>query len=739
MLDARILKNPHSPLPTSDSRHSEFMLVAGYSGIGKSVLVQEIYKPIIQKRGYFISGKFNQFQRDIPYSAVVNAFVGLVRQLLTETEVSLQQCREKILAALGNNTQVIIDVIPEVELIVGKQPPVPELRGTESQNRFNRVFQNFIRVFCEKEHPLVIFLDDLQWVDSATLKLIELMITDSETKYLFLIGAYRNSEVNQTHPLMMTLEKLKQEGITINQITLAPLKLEPINQLIAETLHTDTASVKPLAKLVLRKTLGNPFFVNEFLRTLQAENLLVFNLEQYIWKWDIAQIEAKGITDNVVELMINKVKKLPNSTQENLCLAACIGANFDLKSLSIICKKASKNIYNELVTAIQSGLIIPISELDEQLLIQDYKFLHDRVQQAAYALIDENQKQVIHLQIGRNLLQKATSETLTEKLFEIIDHLNFSINSVTDQEERLEIAKLNFLAGKKSKTATAYNAALKYLIIGIEFLATQSWEYQYDLTLAMHEEIVEVSYLCGDFDATERWTTVVQQRAKNILDQVKIYEIKIQTCAAQARQIEAIDTGLQLLELLGVNLPKSPRQLDIHQRLEETKAYFREKNIEKLSNLPLMTDSKKNAAMRILSSIAASAYIAIPGLFPMIVCEQVNLSLKYGNSLFSGFGYALYGIVLNRVVNDSELAYQLGQLALNIVEKFSAKELECKTTFQVAGLALIHGRYQVKEILLLFQKTYQSGIENGDFEYASYAALQICQISFFCGQELTDL
>jgi predicted ATPase/signal transduction histidine kinase/DNA-binding NarL/FixJ family response regulator/tRNA A-37 threonylcarbamoyl transferase component Bud32 len=731
--------NPHSPLPTSYFRHSEFMLVAGYSGIGKSVLVQEIYKPIIQKRGYFISGKFNQFQRDIPYSAVVNAFVGLVRQLLTETEVSLQQWREKILAALGNNTQVIVDVIPEVELIVGKQPLVPELRGTESQNRFNRVFQNFIRVFCEKEHPLVIFLDDLQWVDSATLKLIELMITDSETKYLFLIGAYRDSEVNQTHPLIMMLEKLTQEGITINQIKLAPLKLEPINQLIAETLQTDTVLVKTLAKLVLRKTLGNPFFVNEFLRILHADNLLVFNLNNHKWKWNIAQIEAKGITDNVVELMIDKVKKLPESTQEILCLAACIGANFDLDTLSIICEKEAITIYRDLVIAVQSGLIIPISELNEQLLIQEYKFLHDRVQQAAYALIDYNQKQVLHLQIGRNLFQKTTSETLTENLFEIVDHLNYSIKSVTDQEERLKIARLNLIAGKKAKAATAYSAALKYLITGIEFLATHSWEFEYDLSLALHEEIVEVSYLCGDFDAMERWITVFLEHTTNILDQVKVYEIKIQTRAAQTRQIEAIEIGLQVLELLGVNLPKSPSQLNIHQQLEKTKAFFQEKNIEDLSNLPLMTNAKNIAAMRILSSIAASAYIAIPGLFPLIVCEQVNLSLKYGNSLFSGFGYALYGIVLNRVVNDTELAYNLGQLALNIVEKFSAKELECKTTFQVAGLALIHGRYQVKEILLLFQKTYESGIENGDFEYASYAALQICQISFFCGRELTDL
>jgi predicted ATPase len=272
------------------------MLVAGYSGIGKSALVAEVHKPITEKRGYFISGKFDQFQRNIPYSAVVSAFKQLVRQLLTECEVELNQWREKLLTAFGPNGQVIIDVIPEVELIVGKQPAVPELGPNESQNRFNLVFQNFIRAFCTKEHPLVIFLDDLQWADSATLKLMELMMTDANTTNkssslssplaggteggLFLIGAYRDNEVSPTHPLMMTVDGLRNVGVTVNFITLAPLALEPICQLIADTLHSDTSSVKPLAELVVRKTEGNPFFVNEFLKTLYAENLLSFNFPQ---------------------------------------------------------------------------------------------------------------------------------------------------------------------------------------------------------------------------------------------------------------------------------------------------------------------------------------------------------------------------------------------------------------------------------------------------------------------------
>ncbi|MBD0300762.1 MAG: AAA family ATPase, partial [Tolypothrix sp. T3-bin4] len=373
---------------------TEMILVSGYSGIGKSSLVAEIHKPNTRLRGYFTSGKFDQFQRNVPYSAIVNAFKGLVQQLLTESEANFRQWRDKLLAAFGANGQVIIDVIPEVELIVGKQPALPELGPSESQTRLNLVFGKFIRAFCTKEHPLVVFLDDLQWTDSATLKLIELMMSDTDMQYLFVIGAYRDNEVSSTHPLMITLDGLRNLGATITSITLRPLEVEHISQLIADTLHCNTDKSHPLAKLVMSKTGGNPFFVNQFLKSLHAENLIKFDFERHGWQWNIAQIEARNITDNVVELMIGKLKKLPQFTQQVLCLASCIGIYFKLNTLSIIWEKTEEVIFADLVTVIQAGFILPISDLDPNLLIQNYKFLHDRVQQAAYALIDEEQKQV---------------------------------------------------------------------------------------------------------------------------------------------------------------------------------------------------------------------------------------------------------------------------------------------------------------------------------------------------------
>ncbi|WP_341530501.1 serine/threonine-protein kinase PknK [Nostoc sp. UHCC 0302] len=642
----------------------EMMLVSGYAGIGKSALVQEIYKPITQKRGYFISGKFDQFGRNIPYSAIADALQKLMQQLLGEPDDQLQQWRSRLLTALGSNGQIIIDVIPEVELIIGKQIPVLDVGATEAQNRFNRVFRQFIRVFGSQEHPLVIFLDDLQWVDSATLNLVKLIMTDAQTQYLFLIGAYRDNEVNTSHSLTMVLEELKKEGATINQITLAPLGLNAIAQLIADTLHSDIGTINPLAELVLRKTGGNPFFVNEFLKTLYAENLLSFNLEHFSWQWNITHIESKNITDNVVELMLGKLKKLPPKTQQVLQFAACIGADFDLSTLSIICESSPVQLFAELVIAAQFGLIVPTSELDEELLVQDYKFLHDRVQQAAYALIDRSHKQVVHLQIGRNLLDNTLPERLSEQIFEIVDHFNHGIELITLQSKRDEIARLNLMAGQKAKAATAYEAAFKYFNVGLQLLNVESWQSAYDLTLALYSQAAEAAYLSGHFDEMERFVEEVLNHAKTVLDKVKAYDSQIQACLSQGNPKEALRIGLEVLKLLGIILVETPSQLDMQTGLEETASLLAGQEIEDLIDLPQMTDSVPLAAIYILASIVGAAFMVLPALMVLIVCKMVNLSVKNGNATWSPLSYAAYGLTLCGVVQNTGLGYRFGKLAI---------------------------------------------------------------------------
>ncbi|MEK8016989.1 MAG: AAA family ATPase [Candidatus Parabeggiatoa sp.] len=742
----RITSVPFSSKETVEksSGQSEMMLVAGYSGIGKSALVQEIYKPLTH--GYFISGKFNQFQRNVPYSGLVKAFSNLMQQLLTESEAQLKQWQTQLLSALGPNGQIIIEIIPELELIIGPQPQVPALGPSEAQNRFNLVFQGFITVFCESSHPLILFLDDLQWADSATLKLIELIMTHEKMRYLFLIGAYRDNEVNPTHPFIITLEQVQKAGLIVNQITLSPLTLEQVTQLIADTVHRETQAVHALAELVTRKTGGNPFFVNQFLKTLYEENLLTFEYpneptvsgfekggekgNRRIWQWDIAQIEALNITDNVVDLMQSKLKKLSEATQRVLRLAACVGNRFDLKILSLINEHSAAETFQELMPAIQEGLVLPLSGLEsltDELLDTDasqflFQFRHDRVQQAAYALIDEAHKKAIHLQIGRLLLANTPKTQRADKIFELVDHLNIGYEQITDDAETLEIAQLNLIAGQKAKSATAYEAALKYLNVGLRHLTETSWQNQYDLTLALYIETMEAEYLSSHFEQSEDLAKIVLHQAKTRLERIKVYEIQIQSYITQNQMTAAIETGLHVLEMLEIKLEQAPPSHD---------------KIEELINLPLMTDTDKLAAMRILMFIMSPAFIANPSLLGPIAFTMVNLSIKQGNSPIAAYAYVFYGLIQCASINI-ESGYRFGQLALKLLEKLNATELKAKV-HELFNAFIRPWKEKPGATQEPLRETIQAGLETGDLEYACYAAIYYCTYPFLMGEALDSV
>ncbi|MEK8021862.1 MAG: AAA family ATPase, partial [Candidatus Parabeggiatoa sp.] len=737
------------------SGFAEIMLVAGYSGIGKSVLVKEIYKSLTEKQGYFIAGKFDQFQRNIPYSAIVNAFKELVQQLLTENEEQLSVWKEKLRKALGPNGQVIIDVIPEFEWIIGQQPKVPGLGPSESQNRFNLVFQNFMRVFCQPEHPLVMFLDDLQWIDSATLKLLKRVITDQDKINLFLIGAYRDNEVEPTHPLMITLDKLRQKAVLINQITLKPLAFEHVNQLIAESLHQELATVGALTDLVMRKTGGNPFFVNQFLHTLYEEKLLTFNtfkvlytskVSQYGWQWNIDQIKALDITDNVVDLMIGKLKKLPESARQVLRLAACVGNRFDLDTLSVIYEKSKAETFQDLMPILMEGFILPASPLEMSgddlqsslLAICHFRFLHDRVQQAAYALIDDAQKKAVHLQIGRLLLQNSSQAELENHLFDIVGHFNQSLALIHHQEERNEIAQLNLTAGQKAKMATAYQPAFDYLQTAIGLLNSDAWQQHYDLSLLVHTSAIETAFLNTDFKQMEIWKEIVLQQAKTLLDKAKVYDIEIQSLLAQNQSVAAVEIALTVLKQLDIHFPDNPTDFDIQPALSKTQSYLSETPIETLYHLPLMTAPDQLIAMQILGKVLPAAYIAVPQLYPLMTAEMVNLSLKYGNTKESTYGYTCYGSLLCNVVGDIERGFQFGKLGFRLVERLYAKEFKAKV-IDVFGFLILPQKEHLKETLKLHLEQYLGGLEVGDILFASYGVFLYFLHSFLVGKELISI
>jgi len=723
----RAANPPQSPLTKGGLRGVELMLIAGYSGIGKSVLVRELYKPITGSRGYFISGKFEQFQRNVPYSAIVDAFRGLMRQLLTEGEAQLNQWRETLLTALGPNGQVIVDVIPHVGLIIGPQPALPVLPPTEALNRFNLVFQNFIQAFSSADRPLVMFLDDLQWADAATLKLMELMLVDAETHHLLVIGAYRDNEVDAAHPLTLALTQWQQRGASIDRITLTPLADRDVTQLIADTLQTDLAAVQSLSQLVMQKTRGNPFFVNEFLRTLHAEHLLNFDRETLSWEWEIRQIERMNITDNVVDLTIAKVQKLSDSTQVALRLAACVGTEFSLDNLAIVCQTSIQEIFQDLNPAVQAGLILPISDLDEQLLIHEYKFGHDRIQQAAYALIDPAERQAVHLQIGRQWLHRWSTEEgaiAPEHLFDVLDHLNLGVEQVTELEERLQIAQLNLQAGQKAKTATAYSASLNYLQAAIDLLPADCWSAQYDITLALYLNAMEVEYLSTHFDEAKALGTVILNHAHSVSDRIAVYELIVQINIAQDEQATAIETGLQALELLGIPLVafEPENQVDVP-------------TLEQLDQQPEMTDPAQLAALRLLIAITPPVHHVKPQLFPQVALTIINLCVTGGLSALAAYAYGIYGLFLCAVTKEIEPAYNSGKVALHLIEKYHAQELKCKV-YMLFGIFVCSCKEHARDTLTPLKEGISSGLEVGDIEYVSYCIMAYCGQILLSGEPL---
>ncbi|MBN3923463.1 ATP-binding sensor histidine kinase [Nostoc sp. NMS4] len=727
---------------------TELMLVAGFSGIGKTAVVNEVHKPIVRQRGYFIKGKYDQFGRNIPLSAFVQAFRDLMGQFLSESNAKLQVWKTKILEAVGDSGQILIDVIPELERIVGAQPPATELSGSAAQNRFNLLMQKFVQVFTSVEHPLVIFLDDLQWADSASPKLLQLLM--EKTRHLLVLGAYRDNEVSPAHPFILTVEEIVKTGARVNTINLQSLSVVDLNQLVSDTLNCELSLAQPLTELVYQKTQGNPFFITQFLKVLHEDKYITFDWEARHWHCDIAEVRALAITDDVVEFMALQLQKLLTETQNMLKLAACIGAQFDLNTLAIVSEKSLEDAAIALWKALQEGLIIPTTEIYKFFTQSDtvsvyhpaanptYRFLHDRVQQAAYSLIPDEQKQATHWAIGQLLLRHTPVEEQDAKIFDIVNQLNAAIDGLTQHQDRDELASLNFKAGCKAKASAAYEPALRYGAIGLSLLSPQSWQSQYQLILSLHELAAEAACLIGEFEQTEELTDRILQQATTILDKVKAYEIKIQAKMVNNQQLAAVEIGLQVLKELAVIIPKSPTGEDIQQVMGATAAQLASINIEDLIHLPLMTDASKLAAMRMLSSMAAPAFLAAPALFPLIVASQVNLSLQFGNSPDSAVGYGTYGLILNGVFQDIESGYRFGDLALQLVDKLNGNEQKSKI-YYIVGFCTKYGKKHVRETLPILQEAYLKGLENGDLEFAGYSGFKQFQHPLYLGDDLATL
>ncbi|MCP4756639.1 MAG: AAA family ATPase [Proteobacteria bacterium] len=756
---------------------TEFVTVCGYAGIGKSFLIYEMQKSIVEQRGYFIRGKFDQYKRYIPYDCLIQAFQELVRQLLTESDPQISQWKSKLQNALGPNGQVIIDVIPEVELIVGQQPPIQKLSPEEAQNRFNTVFQNFVHTFSAANHPLVIYLDDLQWADSASLKLIELLITDPAVKYLLMIGAFRDNEIGDSHLLPLTFENIRKAEIRTHQFKLAPLDLEQINQFCSDTLHCPLESSQALAELIISKTRGNPFFVNQFLTALYEDKLLQFDVGQRKWIWDQNKIQDREITDNVIHFMSAKIQKLSPPVQNILKLAACIGNQFDFHILSLANDQPPAESTKALWKSIQEGLII--SDFGFQISNPSlgaengngffeipaenpsFRFLHDRVQQAAYSLITDNKRKRMHHRIGRLMLEKSSALEIDENVFDIANQLNFGGDMITRIEERNELARLNLKAGKKAKESTAYGPALQYLLTGMNLLKAvlaesdkaddlvepeadngfyqESWEREYDLTADLFRERAECEYLNGNFENAEKLFEIILRKVKTPFEKADVYSTKAVLYTNLGRNDEAVQLGIEGLKLLGMHLPTTPSKAAILLELIKVVWKLRQRKLKDLFDLPNMVDMEKMTIMSIIMDMYPPAYFTNQNLFALLILKVLRLTLTYGNAQdTSPYAYSAFGFLIGSGFGRYQAGLEFGKLGIQISEKYNNTKLLGFSNF-VLGCFInnwVRPAQTSDEYLL---KGYQHLVESGTFVYAGYSAASLIFNMSVTGRSLDEI
>ena len=708
----------------------ELVLVSGYSGIGKSAVVNELHKPLVPPRGLFASGKFDQYKRDIPYATLAQAFQSLLRPLLSKNEEELHKWRDALREALEPNGQLIVDLVPELQHIIGEQPPVPELPLQDAQGRFQLVFRRFISVFARPEHPLALFLDDLQWLDGATLDLLEDLLTRRDLQHLLLIGAYRDNEVNSTHPLTRKLEAMRQVGAVLQDIVLAPLRCQDLEQLLADSLHCDPERVIPLAQLIHEKTTGNPFFAIQFISTLADEALLSFGYGEARWVWELDRIRAKGFTDNVVDLMVGKLNRLPVETQNALQQFACMGNSAEFEMLELVYQDSTDEMHQQLWEAVRMGLLFRSED--------SYRFLHDRVQEAAYSLIPTELRAEAHLRIGNLLAAHTPPAKLKEVIFEIVNQLNRGAHLLTSDEEREQVADLNLMAGRRAKLSTAYASALKYLRAARVLLTETTWEHNYELIFSIEYLMAECELLTAEMGAAEDRLTTLAQRCKNNHDFAVVTRLRLTLYTTLDQSDRGVDVLLEFLRRLGTVWSQHPTRDEVMHEYDRIWSLVGSRQIEELVDLPLMTNPDVLDTLDVLTEIVTPALFYDENLSSLVVCRMVSLSLEYGNCDGSCFGYEWFAMFAGPRFNNYKDGFRFGQLGYDLVEKRGLTRYQARTYINFGNGVMPWAKHAASGRDIL-RRAFDLAYQAGDLTFAAYWGEQLVANCLIAGDALAEV
>jgi len=708
----------------------ELVLVSGYAGIGKSSVVNELHKALVPSRGLFASGKFDQYKRDIPYATLGQAFQSLVRSLLTQSEAELGRWRDSLSEALGPNGQLIVNLVPELELVIGKQPPVADLPPQNAQNRFQMVFRRFLGVFACKEHPLALFLDDLQWLDAATLDLLEHLVTHSDVRPLLLVGAYRDNEVGPAHPLLRTLDAIRKAGALVQEISLAPLAREDLGRLIADTLGCAPGRAAPLARLVHEKTGGNPFFAIQFISALAEEGLLRFDHDAARWRWELDRLHAKGYTDNVVDLMVGRLTRLPVQTQAALQQLACLGNVAAITTLAIVLGKSNEDVRSDLWSAVRLELI-------EQ-LEGSYKFIHDRVQEAAYSLIPERLRAEAHLRIGRLLATHTPAEKREEAIFEIVNQLNRGAALITSPDEREQLAELNLIAGRRAKATTAYASALTYLTAGAALLADDCWERLQELIFPLELHRAECEFLTGELADAEERLTMLSSRAAKTVDQSTVACLRVDLYTTLDQSDRAVAVCLAYLRHLGVEWSPHPTDEEVRREYERIWSQLGARRIEELIDLPLMSDPASLATLDLLTRVVPPALFTDANFLSLVICRMVNLSFERGNSDGSCFAYVWLGVIAGPHFGNYKAGFRIGRLGYELIEKRGLKRFQARTCM-VFGNLVVPWTKHVRAGRDFLRRAFEAANKTGDLTFAAYSCQGLNRNLLAAGDPLVEV
>lgn len=708
----------------------KILLIAGNSGSGKSSLVEELKKSVLQKKGIFLKGKFEQISSETPYTTLVQTFNELVQLILAGDKAFKAKWIKKITDAIGNSGKILTQFMPGIEALIGKQGEATELTGLEAQNRFNYEYLRFFKSIADKDSPLVLFVDDLQWADHSSLNLFKTILESRDLGYAMLVSSYRKNEVTHDHPLFKRLIELKNDNVPFEEIELDDLSYQDVYLLVSETLLTKQENISILSQIVFTKTKGNPFYVKQFLKSIYDEGLLHFDFDSFQWKFNSDLILQMNVSGNVVELMTSFLLKLPEDTLDLLKTASTIGTGFTKRNLSVIKQMSERKIESLLNLSVTEGLIIVSDE--------GYKFGHDRIQQAVYSLISEDDKAKMHLLNGQRLTASYNESELDEKLFDLIKQWNLGADKIVTKKEKDNLAKLNLRAGKKAITSTAFIQALSYFEKGLKSLDEKDWDTQYNFILELTTHSADAAYLSGEYEKVDLYVNKILKHSQSLIDSVRAYEIAIKKLIAQNQHFEAVKQGLDILKKLNIHLPLKPTKFAVLKDLVRIKFLLRNKSMDYYNNLPEMKDPEKSAAMRILSDISSASFFAVPDLVPLLAFKMIRLTIRYGLSRKSPFSFVAYGYILSVFLNDIDKGIRFGEIALHLAKKIHADELVA-SIIATNNLFLVHRRTPITETIPDLEKAFTSGLESGDNEYSSYAAHNIIYQLYIMGYPLSDL